>query len=1116
MRKILYLCILWLITLPVMAQNQIREYEYWIDGDIANRQLVVLSSPSSEVNISELLDINALVDGLHSVEIRFKDSNNAWSSVVNKQFVKRTASTASHQLSKMEYWFDNDIANAVTTSFTPTDQLNHSELIDLSSLSDGVHLLSYRIQDESKAWSSVVSKQFIKREAITTAQQLNTIQYWFDNDIENSVTSTFVATDELNHSELIDLTGLSDGIHLISYRIKAGSNTWSTVVSKQFIKREGNTQARQLTKVQYWFDNDIENVVSNNIASTDRLDMNELIDLADLTEGLHTIHARVMDESNIWSTVVSKQFVKRPALIAAKLQQYRYWLNDDIKNAELINIDPLTEQFSVNEMVDILSIPPGADQSICYQFKDDQGNWSVPVSQTINRIAVVKASFTADITEHCGPTTVQFTNNSTDGETYQWDFGDGNTSTEENPNHTYEASGSFTVSLTTTNDTYSKSDVSTMTDFITIHTIPTVDLGADIQICEGSEHTFSIANSFEQYFWNDASGSNEFTTGIAGDYTLRVVDANGCEASDLANLSFFTTPTVDLGADIQICEGSEHTFSVEDNFVQYFWNDVEGSNEFTGSTEGNITLRVVDANACEASDMVNLSFFPAPTVNLGADIQICEGSEHTFSVEDNFIQYFWNDVEGSNELIANAEGNYTLRVVDANGCEASDVVNLSFFSSPTVNLGNDIQICEGNEHTFSVEDNFVQYFWNDIEGSNELIANVEGNYALRVIDANGCEATDAVNLSFFTNPIIDLGDDVAICDGDEHTFSVEDNFAQYFWNDLEGSNELIADTEGNYTLHVIDANGCEASDQATLSINDLPIVDLGDDQTACKGEEIVLSVEDNHSKYFWNNTEGSSQITVTANGDYQLRVVDNNGCEANDAVTVTFLDVPDIDLGNDVDVCEGETFSFNVSDQYAQYFWNDVEGNHTFDVSATGTYTLRVVADNGCSASDEASVTFQDLPVQPVVSYLDGILSSSYEEEYQWYLNNEILSGQTSQEFTPEQDGNYSVEVWSQYGCKSERSEKVEVILVGIEDLIKENISIYPNPTKGKVVIDLSKNFDYNTDIQLKLFDASGKLIIQQKLNPITTIDLSSYSAGLYFIHFINQSEILSFKIIRQ
>ncbi|MDE5420139.1 T9SS type A sorting domain-containing protein [Labilibaculum sp. DW002] len=77
-------------------------------------------------------------------------------------------------------------------------------------------------------------------------------------------------------------------------------------------------------------------------------------------------------------------------------------------------------------------------------------------------------------------------------------------------------------------------------------------------------------------------------------------------------------------------------------------------------------------------------------------------------------------------------------------------------------------------------------------------------------------------------------------------------------------------------------------------------------------------------------------------------------------------------------------------------------------------------------------------------------------------------------------------------------------------------MSIYPNPTKGKLVIDLRNNFNHVSTLQLKLLDSSGKLILCKKLEPITTLDLSSYPSGLYFIHFINLNEAVSFKIVKQ
>ena len=1189
MKKILLVCFFWLFALAGFSQNQITEYEYWIDDDIANRTSVNLSSPSNNIAINELVDLSTVSDGLHSISIRFKDTNKVWSNTVNKLFTKREALAPSQSLHTLQYWFDNDLENEVTTTFASTDKLDHSDLIDLSALSNGMHLINYRVKNESNIWSCVVSKQIIKREALAASQKLNTIQYWFDNDIESAITSTFVATNQLDHSELIDLSAssngmhllnyrikneaniwscvvskqiikrealaesqklntiqywfdnnvesaitstfaatnrldhselidlstLSGGMHLLNYRIKNEANIWSCVVSKQIIKRENNTQAHQLTTVQYWFDSNIENIVTTTIPASDKVDSKELIELSELPVGLHVINVRIKDESNIWSSVVTKQFIKRPIQQVAKLNQYRYWFNDDLTNLTTVTIDPTTVQFSLNEMVDVLSIPPGVDQTISYQFKDDQGNWSVPLSDTINRIAVVKASFTADNTENCGSLTVQFTNNSTDGESYLWDFGDGNTSTEIDPSYTYNTAGSYTVSLTSTNDTYSLSDVSSMADLITIHAIPVVNLGADIQICEGNDHTFSIADNFAQYFWNDASGTNEFTTAIAGDYSLRIVDLNGCEATDIANLSFFTAPTVDLGADIQICEGNEYTFSVADNFVQYFWNDVEGTNELIAATEGDYKLKVIDANGCEATDVANLSFHSAAIINLGDDVQICEGGSHTFSIPDNFEQYFWNDVEGTYQFSTEVTGEYTLRVIDINGCEASDVVNLLVNPTPNIDLGEDILICEGNSHTFSVEDNFAQYFWNDLESTNEIIATTEGNYSLRVIDNNGCEATDNVSLTI-SSISINLGQDAQICEGGAYSLSVPDNFTQYFWNDVEGTNQFSATEEGTYTLRVINANGCEATDEVHLTVFPASTIELGDNVIACEGSEHTFSVTDNFAQYFWNNVEGTNEFLTSTEGTYTLRVIDNNGCDATDDVNFSFHTTPSVDLGNDINICEGSEHTFSVADNFAQYFWNDVEGTNEIIADTEGNYSLKVIDANGCEATDFVNLGLYETPETPIVSYANGILSSTVESEYQWYLNNQTLSGFTAQQFTPEQDGNYSVEVWSEFGCKSSQSESVEVILVGIADLLKENMSIYPNPTKGKLVIDLRNNFNNVSTLQLNLLDSSGKLILCKKLEPITTLDLSSYPSGLYFIHFINLNEAVSFKIVKQ
>jgi PKD repeat protein len=82
-------------------------------------------------------------------------------------------------------------------------------------------------------------------------------------------------------------------------------------------------------------------------------------------------------------------------------------------------------------------------------------------------VSLPDADFSADVTAGTAPLTVSFTDLSTNDPTsWSWDFGDGGSSTEQHPSHTYTSAGSFTVSLTATND--AGSDTATKADYITV------------------------------------------------------------------------------------------------------------------------------------------------------------------------------------------------------------------------------------------------------------------------------------------------------------------------------------------------------------------------------------------------------------------------------------------------------------------------------------------------------------------------------------------------------------------------------------------------------------------------------------------------------------------------
>lgn len=131
---------------------------------------------------------------------------------------------------------------------------------------------------------------------------------------------------------------------------------------------------------------------------------------------------------------------------------------------------------------------------------------------------------------------VTFTNTTTYGETYAWDFGDGNTSTEESPKHTYTTSGSFTVTLTTTN-----SDGDNVIS-------ETIDVAEHINTCTIDGTEYDIINAYE------------YVSGMTGvkEWRMKTEAFSAATGDDPVNLLKFS-PKLGTG----VLEG-DYTFDASD------------------------------------------------------------------------------------------------------------------------------------------------------------------------------------------------------------------------------------------------------------------------------------------------------------------------------------------------------------------------------------------------------------------------------------------------------------------------------------------------------------------------------------------------------------------------
>jgi hypothetical protein len=198
------------------AQGSIVESEGWLDNNIAERQSIG-ASPA-------LLDISSLQPGLHWFTMRVKDDQGIWSPALTKAFIipnEMDNSTAS-AIQRREVWFDDNVAGRQTIGAAPV-------MLDISSLSVGLHSLTMRVQNDLGYWSSSMTKFFIIPEATVVEDSVELVRYcyWFDDDVAHAVVGELPVSGKVVSGVIdIDMTTVPCGQHTISWIIGDSKGAW--------------------------------------------------------------------------------------------------------------------------------------------------------------------------------------------------------------------------------------------------------------------------------------------------------------------------------------------------------------------------------------------------------------------------------------------------------------------------------------------------------------------------------------------------------------------------------------------------------------------------------------------------------------------------------------------------------------------------------------------------------------------------------------------------------------------------------------------------------------------------------------------------------------------------
>jgi hypothetical protein len=203
--------------------------------------------------------------------------------------------------------------------------------------------------------------------------------------------------------------------------------------------------------------------------------------------------------------------------------------------------------------------------------------------------------------------------------------------------------------------------------------------------------------------------------------------------------------------------------------------------------------------------------------------------------------------------------------------------------------------------------------------------------------------------------------------------------------------------------------------------------------------------------------------------------------------------------------CQGDSalLTANAVNGYT-YQWmmnnNPVAGETSpnYYVSAAGNYSYVATTPVGCSGtSTVVVVNVNALPATPVITQNGNLLSAPAGYSYQWYLNGNLIVGAITQNYSATTSGNYTVEISDLNSCSS-LSAPYAFTPTDISSAVSISSStLYPNPNDGHFTITLGNN---KTETVMELFDAQGQLLEQRMIQQNSTIDLSVYAKGFYFV----------------
>lgn len=421
-------------------------------------------------------------------------------------------------------------------------------------------------------------------------------------------------------------------------------------------------------------------------------------------------------------------------------------------------------------------------------------------------------------------------------------------------------------------------------------------------LINGSIH-LDLAGGNENYDveWSHGSYDYDISDLSAGSYSVVVSSSEGC----LAEKTIEVLPSSVLDVVVEInhesCLGCNNgsitvTDPVGDEYT-YLWSNSEVTSSIADLEPGVYTLIVVDENGCQFYGEYNILTFGCHDVVFEFDYFIedinCSGeigsAEVVVSGGQEPYNYIWSN-GSTTAQVSGLAGQYFVTVTDDNGCFGNG--EIEFIEPEPIHIIANVvdetcyNDCEGSlELTVEGGSAPYSYVWNHNGQTSPDIFNLcNGAYDVTITDKNGCEDSRVFNVASGYNLEYVIEGETFICHNDTGMLVVGGDFSSIIWTDGSEERTFQWTESGTLSFQISHEEICYRSVEVDVVKNDeLFLV------TNVTTDSILVEVFGGSPpyKYLWDTGDTTDFLVPDFTGDYEVVILDNNGCQIMGVVSFT-------------------------------------------------------------------------------------------------------------------------------------------------------------------------------------------------------------------------------------